>query len=202
MARKNYKEDFDAFLTVRDGRGANIGFPSFDFIARFFTTSPAHAYEVSSIGGVLTNCHNDNGRVHVVFDNHGLLPGALQCEFTALLPNGTYPDGSQRLPTADRLGIDLTYGRSDLPAYINLDMQLPMLKGEAFRYEDFTPDQLDDIRRPALEAASKAEEAAKRAEEAAENAAGAAPDIPEISPEEIEAAADSVFNETKSPSDI
>lgn len=43
-------------------------------------------------------------------------------------------------------------------------------KGDPFTYEDFTPEQIEDIKRPAIEAAALAEAAAGHAEEAAGNA--------------------------------
>lgn len=43
-------------------------------------------------------------------------------------------------------------------------------KGDPFTYEDFTPEQIEDIKRPATEAAALAEEAAGHANDAADNA--------------------------------
>ena len=47
-------------------------------------------------------------------------------------------------------------------------------KGDPFTYDDFTPEQIEDIKRPAKEAAALAEEAAGHAEEAADTANTAA----------------------------
>ncbi len=80
--RVNAKSDFDFILKLfcgcaKDGgEPQEIGWPGFDWTARFWTWSPANAYTVSCIGGVCTNCFNDNGRIHAVFDNHRLSKGA------------------------------------------------------------------------------------------------------------------------------
>lgn len=47
-------------------------------------------------------------------------------------------------------------------------------KGDPFTYEDFTPEQIENIKRPATEAAELAETAAGHAEQAADSANGAA----------------------------
>jgi len=47
-------------------------------------------------------------------------------------------------------------------------------KGDPFTYDDFTPEQIEDIKRPATEAAELAETAAGHAEQAADSANGAA----------------------------
>ena len=51
MAKINYKSDFDFILTLRDAQGNDIGFPNFDWEARFWTFSPMHAVAASCRGG-------------------------------------------------------------------------------------------------------------------------------------------------------
>lgn len=78
MKEINYKSDFDFILTLKTCNGADIGFPDYDWEANVFTVSNKNGFKVSCIGGVCTNCYNDEGRIHVVCDNHGLLPGELR----------------------------------------------------------------------------------------------------------------------------
>ncbi len=66
----NYKSDFDFILTIKDCRGMDIGFPRFDWKAKLYTSRSIHKYEISHIGGVCTNCYNDDGRIHCVVDGH------------------------------------------------------------------------------------------------------------------------------------
>lgn len=51
---------------------------------------------------------------------------------------------------------------------------LASLKGEPFTYEDFTPEQLEALQKPAVDAATRADEAAQSANTAADNANTAA----------------------------
>ena len=54
-------------------------------------------------------------------------------------------------------------------------------KGEAFTYDDFTPEQIAELQRPATEAAEVANAAAQRAEAAAESVEGAVEDAEQAS---------------------
>lgn len=170
MIKKNFKEEFDAILTVRDGRGTDIGFPAFDFRAVFYTNEPARCYTASCIGGECVNCHNDGDKIHVVFNRHGLLPGIIKCRFESLLPNGIYPDGNRCVPVVEPLNIELTFDASDMPSEVEIAITIPAFKGDPFKYSDFTPAQLDDLRRPAVEAAEKADAATADATAAATRA--------------------------------
>ena len=54
-------------------------------------------------------------------------------------------------------------------------------KGEAFTYDDFTPEQIAELQRPATEAAKVAIASAQRAEAAAESVQGAVEDAEQAS---------------------
>ncbi len=97
MNKHHYKSDFELALPIRDMSGAEVLFPDFDWTARFWTSSAAIKYTAASKGGRLHNAYVDSeGRVHVVFDHHGLTPGQLTGELTCEFPNATYLDGFQR----------------------------------------------------------------------------------------------------------
>lgn len=57
---------------------------------------------------------------------------------------------------------------------------LASLKGEPFTYEDFTEEQINELKNPAIEAAEKAEEATKKANEAATKAENASNDVTQL----------------------
>lgn len=177
MRKINYKSDFDFFLSLKDAGGKEIPFPDNDFVAKFYTSIKANAYTVSCIDGVCTNCFNDNGRIHVVVDNHNMGVGKLKVDFTAMLANSLYPDGSKRIFSPIPLDIELVSGQGDCGTTAEVELLLPYIKGEkgdvgprgpqgergeqgtqgpkgdAFTYADFTYAQLADLRRPATEAA-------------------------------------------------
>lgn len=208
MKRINHKSDFDAILHMRDCRGNMVGFPAFDWTARFWTSSKANAYTASCLGGVCTNCFNDGGRIHVVFAGHRLTPGALQVDIRTGLPDGNYPDGTRWEVTPQPTDIELVAGKGDCGTIADMEVMLPYIKGDkgdkgeqgdtgpvgpqgprgepgptgpvgpqgergdAFTYEDFTEAQIEELQRPATEAAARADEAAKNAQDIADMYAG------------------------------
>lgn len=132
MVRKNYKSDFDAVLHLRtcvtgEAEAVELGWPDYDWEARFWTTSRANAYVASCRGGVCTNCFDDGGAIHVVFKNHRLGRGVLQVEFRAELPNGIYPDGIQEEVTPQALGVELVEGRGDCGVVADMEVSLPVV---------------------------------------------------------------------------
>lgn len=57
----NYKSDFDAILRLTDCEGNDLGWPKFDWKAKFYTFSLSNVFTASCIGGVTENCYNDGG---------------------------------------------------------------------------------------------------------------------------------------------
>lgn len=127
MSKKNYKSAFDFVLTITDCDGNDIGFPSFDWIARFYTKSGMGTYIVSSKGGVYTNCFNDAGKIHCVFKGHKLGTGELLVEFVALLPNVMYKDGIQDVYTPLPTGIELVRGKGDCGGSLEVSLTIPFV---------------------------------------------------------------------------
>ncbi len=132
IRRVNAKSDFDFILKLfcgcakEGGEPQEIGWPEFDWTARFWTWSPANAYSVSCIGGVCTNCFNDNGRIHAVFDNHRLSPGKLHCELSADIPASIYPDGRRREVLPQPVGIELVSGAGDCGCVGETEVELTL----------------------------------------------------------------------------
>ena len=132
IRRVNAKSDFDFILKLfcgcakEGGEPQEIGWPEFDWTARFWTWSPANAYTVSCIGGVCTNCFNDNGRIHAVFDNHRLSPGKLHCELSADIPASIYPDGRRREVLPQPVGIELVSGAGDCGCVGETEVELTL----------------------------------------------------------------------------
>lgn len=113
MKRINHKSDFDLILRLKDCRGRDIGWPGFDWEARFWTWNKASSYTASRKGDALANCFEDGGRIHVVFAGHRLGPGTLKVELRAWLPDGIYPGGLRDVFDPRPLGIELVDGPGD-----------------------------------------------------------------------------------------
>lgn len=193
MKQINYKSDFKLF------EKGDLHTAPFELE---YSTTFGRSYKASYIEGVYTNCSMlDDGRLMVIFDNHGLPPGILRVTRRYYLTDNDYHDGICHLVSKDETGVMLTAGKTDEcevevqvpPHYMQGDPGksayqiavengyegseeewLQSLKGEAFTYEDFTSEQLEEIKRPAVEAANSANEAAKQALAGAELANQAA----------------------------
>lgn len=163
--RRNYKSDLNFLLRLKDCNGNVIGWPGFDWTAKFWTSMKANTVVASCISGETTNCFNDNGVIHIVLDNHKLSPGKLQVEFTAELPNEIYEDGNERIVEPLPLDVELIREAAPCPEEFEIEVMLPYIKGdkgEPFTYADFTEEQLADLRKPAEDAASDVREEAQQ----------------------------------------
>ena len=109
----NYKSDFDFILTLYGENGESIGFPTYDWEAYIYTASKAYKYKASCHDGECVNCFNDDGKIHIVANNHGLPVGALHIDFYSYLPNSLYPDGTERVVQPIDTNIELVQGAGD-----------------------------------------------------------------------------------------
>lgn len=125
----NYRDDFTALVRLYDGNGVELGFPDFDFELLFFTDCRAHTYRAAYAGGECVNLHNDDGRVHVVFNNHGLGCGPLRCTFRAMLADTAMPDGLRTVNAVLDTPVELVYGQATAPAALDFAMTAPMYRG-------------------------------------------------------------------------
>lgn len=126
----NHRSDFDLLLHLYARDGNEIGFPECDWKAEFSTWSPANAFIASCCGGVCTNCYNDGGVIHVVFNGHKLGPGVLKVRFTLENPNGIYGDGTERIVTPATLGVELVREAAacQCPQTFSADVYLSVLR--------------------------------------------------------------------------
>lgn len=175
MRKIHYKDDFKFWVRLLDGRGEELGVPEWDWELRVRTTRLyGRCFVASRRDGVMVNCYADGGRICVVCDDHGLEPGVVSVEFCAEVPEGMFPDGSRLTVVPETAEIELTREKGELPCGVEVDVVLPTIKGEPFTYDDFTPEQIEGLREPAVAAAVEAMAAAGRAESGAAAAGKAA----------------------------
>lgn len=132
MQEVYYKSDFDFILKLRDCAGKDMGWPDFDWSARFWTTSKANVFIASCKNGVPVNCYNDNGRIHVVFDNPGFGCGVLQVEYHLRFPNPIYPDGRRDVYGHETLDLQLTDGAGDCMDPAEIELTIPYAVVDAY----------------------------------------------------------------------
>ena len=136
----NFKSDFDLLATMKcydtQGKEIEIGFANYDWELDLYTGCGNYApkvYKVSYIGGKATNCFNDNGKVHIVCDNHSLNLGVLNGTIRAKIPNAIYPDGTQLLVSPLTFAIELVADGGDTPSPIEVEIMLPYLYDSIYR---------------------------------------------------------------------
>lgn len=118
----NYQSDFDVLLNITDENGKALGYPDFDFMAKFESGS---SYEVGQKGGVKRGVSDQDGKVKIVFNDHKLSPGTLKLVFSADVPDPSYPDGKKLHVVPVETDIDLTTGVSETSTGIVIDVKLP-----------------------------------------------------------------------------
>ena len=138
MTKINYKSDFDFIAEVKaegaEGNNVSIGFPQYDWEIVLTTGDCSYnsrTYVASYRKGVATNCYNDNGKIHIICDNHKLPVGRLKMEFRSFLPNSNYPDGTQKVVATYDLGIELTTENTGITS-AEVQIVLPFLYDSAY----------------------------------------------------------------------
>lgn len=153
MRRINYKSDFDFVLKLKECKGENkeaaeVPFPDCDWEAVFYTSSKPNSYTASCKGGKYVNCFKDKDGIHFVFNNHRMGVGTLKWEPHFEIPNDIYPDKIKDIFSMQQLDIELVSGQGDCPTSAEVEVLLPYIKGDPFTYDDFTPEQLEELRGP------------------------------------------------------
>lgn len=150
----NYKSDFILRERFRDKTGNLVPLPDVDFEIRYWVR-PHHIFVASRIGGVYTNCIPDGDAILVVFKNHGLCEGPLKRELYLRLDNDLMPDGVQDSYSTTELSVLLWQFASDSDGVVESDVLAAYTRGRAFTYDDFTQQQLQDLKKPAADAAEQ-----------------------------------------------
>ena len=181
----NYRSDFDFLLSYKNEKEENPVFPSYDFKGEIW---PERVLDLDEIdyrgkdwremgfmtgiepyvffqkGDRLLNCFNDNGRVHVVVNNHNLPTGGLILWMVSHLPNPIYPDGERRIVDRRELKIKLVKGNGDCNAnLLTLEFMAPFIYTSA--YELAKKAGFTGTEEEYCEALNKVDDLSKRAEE-------------------------------------
>ena len=144
---QNYKSDFVLRESFVDITGKAVPLPTdIDFTLRYWTQH-GREYVASRQGGVYTNCTPEGGDLLVFFKAHNLCEGELHHELHLQLDNPAFEGGVQNVFYPADLHIHLW----DKPS--STDKQGSALvadytRGNAFTYDDFTPEQIEQLQRP------------------------------------------------------
>lgn len=134
MQKINYKSDFDLIATIKafdtNGNEIDVGFMDYDWEIDLYTGCNNYAsriYKVSYINNKATNCFDDNGKIHIVCDNHQFGKGALNGTAKVYIPNEIYPDGTQLIVTPINFAIELVADGGDYDAIADASIVIPVV---------------------------------------------------------------------------
>ena len=176
----NVKSDFVIRERFRDGTGKVVALPDVDFELRYWVGSKS--VKASRKDGVLTNCVADGDALLVIFKDHGLGEGELHHELHLAQNNPLCCDGVQKVYYPESLHIWLWDKMGDTEGVIESDCVAAYTRGYKFTWEDFTPANILELQKPAMEAAERADTdirefirvAQKKSDTAVKNAQNAA----------------------------
>lgn len=151
----NVKSDFVIRERFRDGTGKVVALPDVDFELRYWVGSKS--VKASRKDGVLTNCVADGDALLVIFKDHGLGEGELHHELHLAQNNPLFCDGVQNVYYPESLHIWLWDKMGDTEGVIESDCVAAYTRGYKFTWEDFTPANILELQKPAIEAAERAD---------------------------------------------
>lgn len=152
---QNYKSDFVLRESFLDITGKAVPLPTdVDFTLRYWTKH-GHEYIASRQGGVYQNCApEDGGTLLVFFKAHNLCEGELHHELHLALDNPAFEDGTQNVFYPADLHI-LLWDKASSTDKLASGLVADYTRGRAFAFDDFTPEQIEQLQKPAQDAADR-----------------------------------------------
>lgn len=153
ISQVNYQSDFQLTFNLKDVTGQDVTLSGSNFTMEFYTSSGI-THVASHINGVYSNCAlNESGNLVVYFRKHSLPIGALKCKFTIHLQDKNFPDGIRTVVTPFATQCVLVDGAGERDYSATIEICAPILKGKSLTYADLTEEQIQELQRPAIEAA-------------------------------------------------
>lgn len=136
MRKQNFKSDFDFVLALKDSDGNDLGFPEVNWELLLLTSSRQLAYTASYQYGEKQNIVNDSGKIKVIVDRHEFPVGELLYEFTAEVPDASFPDGSRRVFMSGSTDIEIVNEKGQTLTDVIVPVGVPYLKKEEEKEEE------------------------------------------------------------------
>lgn len=168
---QNYKSDFVLRESFLDITGKPVPLPTdVDFTLRYWTRQ-GHEYTASRQDGMYVNCQPEGDGLLVFFKDHNLCEGVLNHELHIALANDVFSDGVQNLYYPAELDV-LLWDKASSKGRLESGVIADYMRGRSFVFEDFTDEQIEQLQRPAKEAAEQYAKALETYQEAAEQQLG------------------------------
>lgn len=150
MRNINHKSDFllvqHIYLKDKGGDSiTDIGFPEYDFRLRYYTINGEKDFVAWCRNGHPVNCKNVDGKLIVIFNNHGMMPGLLNVDIEIDVPNDIFEDGYHREFIPGPTKVKLITGPTESFGMAEAEAMLPFIKGDPLKFEDLTPEELDEL---------------------------------------------------------
>lgn len=126
MSKKNYRSDFSLWLNVFDGYG-QWNLPGYNVRIQLRSESGGKVFRAfwnAEEPERSVNVRVRDGRLLVVCNHHGLMPGRVSADIDIALPNALYPDGHDNRHYRAWSDVELVTGNSedDYPGEVDFEV--------------------------------------------------------------------------------
>ena len=170
MIKKHYKSDFTIMAKLlKDDSG--VPYPFTIKLRTLGSNNYIASWDGTTSINLLNNPIPDDEYAIIKLDKHNLKVGVIHQETTFFISDEDWKNGIIYKTFAGATGYELVSTKDNIDGEdvtwpIEYDMNL--IRGAAFTYDDFTDEQIEALKQPAIDAAETANEAADAAKAAAE----------------------------------
>lgn len=173
MAKVYYKDSFAIRVRLKDCRGAVVIPTDCNWRGRLYTPDSicdviiGYNRPESDVRNAIDNVvegswgwklADDAESIIIPVDNHNLKPGPLMLDMVYFLPSDTMQDSKQEVHKSYGLGLELVRQQQQcIPDAADAELLLPYIKGDQgdpLTWADLTTAQIEELQRPAQEAAA------------------------------------------------
>lgn len=132
MRKVNFQSDLDFILSLKNLEGEEMGWIDYNWELKLTSSaSDNFVYTASRQYGENVGCFNDNGKIHVVVDQHKFPVGQLAYELSVDIPDERFPDGSRHVVVSDLADVEFVADKGQQATDFALEITVPhIIKSE------------------------------------------------------------------------